>query len=320
LARLSATHGAAASLGTPFGALLCNPRRCCHLPCKPRRRCHRRYHEQLVSRRIGFSLFNEGHIWITFRNMGLVCLLVAVGLRVSVWIGAQADDFDGGTADTLLDGVQLAISLNGLFFVMVFLPVLAQFSRSLGSLVIIIENMAYDFVLFFVVLVVVIVAFSLLFFGLGAIGLIRGPTLANGGHDLSAPTGPLSLPFMAFFGELPLDTDNAVGGGGWASSICLYTFALIANVGLVNLLIAMFSETYSEFSAKSESEYAYRKVAATRATLSARLVCTHASCAPNLVWASSCVLPCRWCYFTSKGTSRCPSHRPLACRSRCGAF
>jgi len=65
---------------------------------------------------------------------------------------------------------------------------------------------------------------------------------------------------MAFFGELPLDTDNAVGGGGWASSICLYTFALIANVGLVNLLIAMFSETYSEFSAKSESEYAYRKV------------------------------------------------------------
>lgn len=220
--------------------------------------------EQVRANRIGNgSMAYEGRIWSSVRVFAILSCAAAIALRTAAYIvqtTPQTDEAEAldaiWRANFLLDGVQLSISLNGLAIALTFLPTLSQFSRQLGSLVIVMEEMGSDIALWTIVQLVVLVGFILLFYGLGEVNeYISPPDQITGKPNLYAQGGALSLPFMALFGELPIDSTNA----SWWAAFCLWVYAIISSLILVNLLIAMFSDTYSEFSAKSESEYAFRR-------------------------------------------------------------
>jgi len=59
--------------------------------------------------------------------------------------------------------------------------------------------------------------------------------------------------YMVSFGELPVDRIR------WPAAIAMYIFGFLVNVMLVNLLIAMFSDTYRRCNEDSEAEFCYRK-------------------------------------------------------------
>jgi len=204
-----------------------------------------------VSRRLGFYMSAEGNIWVRAKMGAWLLLVAAVGLRVIAMFFYRTETIE--IYSWLLDCVQVAISANGLLLVLSFLPQIAQFSTKLGELVLILENMVSDFVLFLVIHTVFVVAFILLFFGLDAVNQFREQD-KNGVPVIVDPAeSPLSAPYMVSFGELPVDRIR------WPAAIAMYIFGFLVNVMLVNLLIAMFSDTYRRCNEDSEAEFCYRK-------------------------------------------------------------
>ncbi len=141
----------------------------------------------------------------------------------------------------------IAMAFNGAFLVLSFLPLVGQFSQRLGSLVQTIEVMLADFALFFVILLMVSLAFGFFFLELHSTGYFGDTDV------LDEVNGPLSLLLSAFFGELFIDKAS------WPGTTAVYLYALVANILLVNLLIAMFSDTYQRYATGRAAEYAYRK-------------------------------------------------------------
>jgi len=67
-------------------------------------------------------------------------------------------------------------------------------------------------------------------------------------------SAPFTLPFWAVYGEMNLDRLDVP-----FSSIIMWTYTLFSSIVLVNLLVAMFSDTYARIKANSELEFKYQK-------------------------------------------------------------
>ena len=208
--------------------------------------------QNVVARRIGFELQSEGRIWLYMRWISFLCCLLATGLRVASLNLDMKQDAEAQSV--LLDYVHILISVNGLFLVLSTLPMIAIFSGRLDTLVLIIENMLSDISLWLVVQAVLIMGFIILFYGLGSVGSYQNPVNPKYGDMFDPALGVFSIPFMVTFGELPTD-----GMVTWEASMSLYAYGFISSIALVNLLIAMFSDTYSRCLIESRDEHAFTK-------------------------------------------------------------
>mmetsp|Transcript_9943 Transcript_9943/g.28938 ORF Transcript_9943/g.28938 Transcript_9943/m.28938 type:complete len:1510 (+) Transcript_9943:1910-6439(+) len=124
-----------------------------------------------------------------------------------------------------------------------------QIYRDVGVLSIIIQALFKDIVMFGGILVVVMAAFASAFVALM-------PTL---GDETFGTDGAFALPFWAMFGEF--GDLHAVGlAGGQLGPSLLWIFSFTTQVVLVNLLIAMMSETYEKIKENADNEWKYSRV------------------------------------------------------------
>jgi len=137
--------------------------------------------------------------------------------------------------------------------VLALLPQVTMFSANFGLLVIIFENLLYDLWRWLAILVFFVSAFSILFVGLFAAGWVSAPD-----DDITHVMGPAAAPFWALFGSW--NYDNFGNRPLYTPAVLvLFVYALFANLALVNLLIAMFSDTYARLSKEAMAQYAHQR-------------------------------------------------------------
>ena len=134
---------------------------------------------------------------------------------------------------------QVIFTISTATGVLALLPQVTMFSANFGLLVIIFENLLYDLWRWLAILVFFVSAFSILFVGLFAAGWVSAPD-----DDITHVMGPAAAPFWALFGSW--NYDNFRDRPLYTPAVLvLFVYALFANLALVNLLIAMFSDTYA---------------------------------------------------------------------------
>ena len=136
-------------------------------------------------------------------------------------------------------------------------------SLAFGVLAIIMGQMLVDLSLFLVFAVVFICGFSAALIGLSETALhpsaddpgrmLRGG--GAGGCDGESSIPLVAVPVWAMFTDLELSHISQIP---FALPLML-AFVLLANVVLVNLLIAMFADTYSRIKSNAETEYHYQR-------------------------------------------------------------
>lgn len=124
------------------------------------------------------------------------------------------------------------------------------FFRDVGILIITIFQMVGDMILWFAVSAIFLAAFSVTF-----LSSARSPDPFDMGH------GPASVAAWAMHGEFEMSKieswDNTwFGMGPWT----LWVYVMISNVLLVNLLIAMMSETYSRVKENALTEWMFDRL------------------------------------------------------------
>lgn len=135
-------------------------------------------------------------------------------------------------------------------------------SLSFGVLAIIMVQMFVDLSLFLVFFAVILLGFSFALIGLSETALTHehgGALAASPLRRLSVADGddlPLfALPMWAMFTEIDLEKLNQIPFG----LATMWAYVLLANVVLVNLLIAMFADTYSRIKKNAHVEYHYQR-------------------------------------------------------------
>ena len=149
-------------------------------------------------------------------------------------------------------------------------------SMDFGVLVIMIENMVGDLVLFLELFVLVSVGFMGAFVGLTPWGddhweaygvsrdtagrSLKGSLTSHASHNVErGPWYSLTVMFWGIFGEFDLGFyEEHVPFG----PPVLFVYLTTASIVLVNLLVAMFADTYATIKANSELEFRFQKVRA----------------------------------------------------------
>ena len=123
-----------------------------------------------------------------------------------------------------------------------------------------IREMAVDVLNFLVIFLMGTVAFTLIFLGLQHSGLYESPNagLYNDDRSLYDVDGALLCAFWAAFGHFTIPASVNPGVNVFVS-IVIIVYALFSNVLLINLLIAVMSETYSRVQNSSRYEYVYSR-------------------------------------------------------------
>lgn len=124
-----------------------------------------------------------------------------------------------------------------------------QIYRDVGVLSIIIQALFKDIIMFGGILLVVMAAFASAF-----VALMPSLGDATFGTD-----GAFALPFWAMFGEFG-DLHSVGVAGGRLGPCLLWIFSFTTQVVLVNLLIAMMSETYENIKQNADNEWKYSRV------------------------------------------------------------
>ena len=134
--------------------------------------------------------------------------------------------------------------------VLVWCRVLQHFStsRDIGVLIIMIIEMASDMRIWILLSVIFTFAFMFTF------AAITDDSV----DDSAEPYHALAIPIWAMFGEFDLQwtSDNS----GVVGQITLWIYVLVSNVLLVNLLIAMMSDTYQEIKENADIEWKFSRV------------------------------------------------------------
>ena len=108
--------------------------------------------------------------------------------------------------------------------------------------------MIYDVLLFLELLAVVYVAFTIAFFGVGRAGFHTYV------EDFGSYDGPLTITTWAMYGWLdPARYTSTLG------VVLVFVYVLFVHVALINLLIAMFADTYGRVKRNAEKEFSYKK-------------------------------------------------------------
>ena len=157
------------------------------------------------------------------------------------------------------------------------LPFLSQMYKPLGVLYLIFKALLYDVFIWSLLFIIITVSFCLTLVGMqkagyyitddGVDGGLNDGRLNDGGNitgadgeilsrdalrDLSYPfdaNGAMWAPWWAIFG------DPSPERYSWLASILIWVYCLVGNIVLVNMLIAMFADTYTKIASQSEIEY-----------------------------------------------------------------
>jgi len=137
-------------------------------------------------------------------------------------------------------------------------------SQDFGVLVIMVERMINDLILFIELFVLIILGFVLSFVGLSEWheegDFFANRRALNGNQDngppMDGPWAVIQATFWATYGDFDLDmfADEVPFG-----QPVLFIYVLVSTIILVNLLVAMFSDTYVKIKANSELEYRFHK-------------------------------------------------------------
>ena len=122
-------------------------------------------------------------------------------------------------------------------------------SRDVGVLSVVLAQLAQPIAQFVVLWLVCVVGFSSAFVGLF-------PTLGAGAFT---PDGPGVLPFWAMYGEFG-DTEVLADAAVWGGTSVLWCYIFVVNILLVNLLIAMMTETYERVQRQADNEWRFNRV------------------------------------------------------------
>eukprot|EP00316_Scyphosphaera_apsteinii_P022830 CAMPEP_0119346800 /NCGR_PEP_ID=MMETSP1333-20130426/108193_1 /TAXON_ID=418940 /ORGANISM="Scyphosphaera apsteinii, Strain RCC1455" /LENGTH=1308 /DNA_ID=CAMNT_0007359319 /DNA_START=65 /DNA_END=3991 /DNA_ORIENTATION=+ len=161
----------------------------------------------------------------------------------------------------LYQAYQLTLAVNSIL-ICVRTLLYRSHSYDVGVLVIMIRRMISDLQIFMEMFLFVVIGFSLAFHG-----LYKGHTLersedGNSGIFPSEGTSifwtgsPLMVPFWAVYGAFEIDTlyDAPLG-----VSQLMWVYVLVSSIVLVNLLVAMFSDTYTRIKDNSELEFKFER-------------------------------------------------------------
>ena len=144
------------------------------------------------------------------------------------------------------EGYAVIISIKVILVFLLLFPFLSEW-RPLGVLIIVVTRMVNDMTTFIILFMVVTLGFSFSLLGLEYAGHYDRPDSDHWS------TNGLFTPFWAVFGEFDMTT------WGIFPALVLWTYILIGSVSLVNLLVAMFADTFARVKENSEREYVYLK-------------------------------------------------------------
>jgi len=149
----------------------------------------------------------------------------------------------------LYDVYQTSMSINSIVIVVTALRFLAVY-RPIGVLIIVMSGMVADLITFIALLAAVTIGFSVALAGLQ----LKGNSVTESGHDpFTGGDSALFIPFWAVYGEFAPDMyDRLV-------SPLIWCYILLSSVVLVNLLVAMFSSTFTRVESESLQEYAFSR-------------------------------------------------------------
>uniref|UniRef100_A0A7S3AMF8 TRPM SLOG domain-containing protein n=1 Tax=Haptolina ericina TaxID=156174 RepID=A0A7S3AMF8_9EUKA len=177
-----------------------------------------------------------------------ILLLFAVAFRVA---SLATDDYESGWPQRFYQGYQVGSSLNAIVISLELLPFITRLHREFGVLVIMVEQMIYDVLLFLEFFIVMCIAFTIAFFGVGRAGMheFDGEVTSFDGALTPIMFGMYAWvdPSRVMAGKFPL-----------VSAGLLFFYLLLVHVALINLLIAMFADTYGRVKRHAEIEYSVK--------------------------------------------------------------
>ena len=220
-------------------------------------------HQQVLRSRSNANA--GGSSWIAYLSDAL--FVVAVGIRVGMeWPYADNDYLK---AKDLYEAYQVLISLKaGLVISLDWMPFLSEY-QPLGVLYIMVCAMVHDVITWILLFAVLTSAYVVMFMGLqnarmytnyiddyatnindiNVSALTEDEIKWHFGYD--AARGSAWAPMWALFGSFDPIRYN------WLVSGLMWSYCLIGSVVLVNLLVAMFADTYNKISEEAENEYVF---------------------------------------------------------------
>eukprot|EP00326_Haptolina_ericina_P007256 CAMPEP_0181215610 /NCGR_PEP_ID=MMETSP1096-20121128/26107_1 /TAXON_ID=156174 ORGANISM="Chrysochromulina ericina, Strain CCMP281" /NCGR_SAMPLE_ID=MMETSP1096 /ASSEMBLY_ACC=CAM_ASM_000453 /LENGTH=461 /DNA_ID=CAMNT_0023307481 /DNA_START=279 /DNA_END=1664 /DNA_ORIENTATION=+ len=188
--------------------------------------------------------------------VGNVLLVIAFVVRLAQFVGIPMMKGFGQTEDNFShakSAYKLFAVLLCFKSIMSLVELLRYFSANerIGVLIITLRKMVDDVKLFMTLFAVITLGFSICLSGLQITGHMTPPN--SGEFDPFGSEGAMWAPWWALFGYFePGNYDWLVSGLSW-------TYMLVGQVVLVNLLIAMFSDTFNSVKDKSAEEYVHLK-------------------------------------------------------------
>ena len=221
----------------------------------------KRHQQVLRSRSTGAAGGGKG---VAYTSDAL--FVVAVGVRIAMERPYAANDFD--EAKKLYDLYQVVVSLKAMLVISLdWMPYLSEY-QPLGVLYIIVCAMVQDVITWILLFAVFTSAFMVMLIGLQNAGMftnyieeysdidsINVSALSEEEikwhFDYYVARGGFWAPMWALFGSFDPERYN------WLVSAMLWLYMLLSSVGLVNLLVAMFADTYNKISEEAENEYVF---------------------------------------------------------------
>ena len=164
-----------------------------------------------------------------------------VAPHVAIWEATYHDC-------TLLYTSQVIVSLNAILFFFRLINYLTVW-RALGVLYVILVQVSEN-------VAVWLTLFAILLFGFSAASLGLMPSLGGGAWT---PSGAFFLPWWAMYGEFGELSEVSAAGSAIGTCV-LWTWAFCSQVLLVNILIAMMTETYEKVKKNADNEWRYTRV------------------------------------------------------------
>ena len=221
----------------------------------------KRHQQVLRSRSTGAAAGGKGVAYLSD-----ALFVVAVGVRIAMERPYAANDFD--EAKYLYDIYQVLVSLKAMLVISLdWMPYLSEY-QPLGVLYIIVCAMVQDVITWILLFAVFTSAFMVMLIGLQNAGMftnyieeysdidsINVSALSEEEikwhFDYYVARGGFWAPMWALFGSFDPERYN------WLVSAMLWLYMLLSSVGLVNLLVAMFADTYNKISEEAENEYVF---------------------------------------------------------------
>ncbi|KAL1504852.1 hypothetical protein AB1Y20_008623 [Prymnesium parvum] len=181
---------------------------------------------------------------------------VCCSLRFAVYAHENSvDESNRQGVSFMFKMYQAILSVNVMVVFLLFLPFMGEW-MDFTTLVIIVQQMVTDVLIWSVLFVVVLIAFSFCMLGFDRIGWYTSPDPGPNEEGLApefGPSGSFWSPLWAVHGQFTLEAYGAMTSSatGWV----IWIYVLISSIVLVNLLVAMFADTFARVKTAAEKEF-----------------------------------------------------------------